>query len=178
MILICNFGSYSAFVSLSVFAFMSLPDSNRHVSFSLISCLLSLLLFTDHWYDLSKGVVKTTCHQSIRFRFKRRLRGQASSQKILGLCFLRIVAIYLSDRTVSQAACHCSLALLVLSKRTNYASWHHWLNPSELSPVWCSRRRVPRWKWTSRAINIDPTNVAQHRRKFVPTPLILLTKGA
>ena len=51
------------------------------------------------------------------------------------------------------------------------------LNPSELSPVWCSRRRVPRCKWTSRAINIDPTNVAKHRPKFARTPLALLTEG-
>ena len=175
-----------------------------NVSLSLTSCLL--LLFINRCYDLSNGVIKQPCPQSILLRFKRRLAGQASSQKILGLCFFyevllftcqtsrchrpRFTAVshYSHDASVGKCMTGWELILncgSVLSQQAHQlycksplcVLLQNWLNPSELSPVWCSRRRVPRCKWTSRAINIDPTNVTKHRPRFARTPLTSLTKG-
>jgi hypothetical protein len=180
------------------------PDRNRNVSVSLISCLL--LLFTNYCYYLSNGVIKQhALNQSFSdskddFAVRLHLRKSPAcvfDEVMLFTCKTarchrpRVTAVshYSHDASVGKSMRGWGLSLncgsVLCQQHTSHAASHHCvccfktgLSPSELSPLWCSRRRVPRCKWNSRAINIDPTNVTKHRPKFARTPLTLLTKGA
>jgi len=175
-----------------------------NVSFSLISCLL--LLFTNRCYDLSNGVIKQPAlNQSfsdsrddsvVRLRL-REPSAYVFYEVLLSTCQTarcyrpRVTAVspYSHDASVGKCMTGWELSSYcgsVLSQQAHQLCCksplcvllQNWLHPSELSPVWCSRRRVPRCKWTSRAINTEPTNVTKHRPEFARNPLNLLTKGA